>query len=137
MLQDPQVSCNRRPRSWLGGKLRPCITDRPAVDSSALLSLVPGLIDLAGEPEYLLKRAGAVDPTVFSVFNEYSFNGIKKNVDNYINRFGFMLRSYIMTVKRYVFRCVALWISGNRPCALMFKIPSPMEVLRQQVCSAS
>ena len=52
--------------------------------------------------------------TVMDVFNSLQLSGIKHNTDNYINR------------------SIVLWSLKMRPVRLLFHIPSPMEVLRQQ-----
>ena len=114
----------RRPRSWCGGPLSQSIVSKYNADTllSPPVSIrvvdVPGLIDALGGPEFLHRRLGGGDRlesvTVLDVFNELKIVGIKKNGNDVANR------------------CIVLWAYNRCPLCLMFRIPSPMDVLRQQ-----
>jgi len=112
------VCAFRRPKAWLSGKLsQPVLNseDFKLCPESMRLSAVPSLLEVAGGLAYLSKKLGGVeDISIHRVFNECAFSGIKKNTDEYINR------------------CMSFWFAGKRPFVLLFRIPSPMEVLRQQ-----
>ena len=108
----------RRPRQWLAGPLK----DGPMIargqdtspPRSLALAAVPALLEALGGEPFLRKKLGqGVELTVFGLFNEGALN-LKGNTGNYINR------------------CMALWSAGQRPCRLLFRVPSPMQVLRQQ-----
>jgi hypothetical protein len=122
----------RRSKSWSNGCLKKLISgsltstsctssSRP---SSIEISSVPGLLDILDE-SYVTKRImkvytnsldedGIPKVTVLSIFDGLQLRGIKNNADDYVNR------------------CVVNWAYGFRPCCLMFRIPSPLEVLIQQ-----
>lgn len=96
---------------------------------SVRLNSIPDAIKDAIDIRYiykkLSKRQGSSDKeadfydlsiewSVMDVFNLCQFNGIKKNTNNYINI------------------SMILWCLNKRPFELLFYIPSPMQVLRQQ-----
>ena len=120
----------RRPRSWSNGALKSTVSSSflPAIFSSiplsAKISLIPGLLEILGV-EYLIKRMGKgcgakfsaddiTNVTVLSIFDQLQLSGIKKNTGDYVNR------------------SIVCWSYGLRPFHLMFRIPSPLEVLLQQ-----
>jgi hypothetical protein len=78
------------------------------------LNSVPVLLEAMGGEDFLLKRLGPGKLTVFRIFNEGTLGALKKNTGDYINH------------------CMSMWCAGKRPCVLLFRVPSPMEVLRQQ-----
>lgn len=105
----------RKPKRWSNGKLPSQIS---TIDHSLSIRVmtVPELFGLLNE-DYVCRKIGAADSNVISVmdiFNSLQFNGIKKNKDNYVNH------------------CMVQWAMRNRPCKLLFRIPNPLEVLRQQ-----
>ena len=107
----------RRPRAWLTGRRK----DGPIIAKNAEelpplleLNLVPVLLEAMGGEDFLLKRLGPGKLTVFRIFNEGTLGALKKNTGDYINL------------------CMSMWCAGKRPCVLLFRVPSPMEVLRQQ-----
>jgi hypothetical protein len=121
----------RRSKSWSNGSLKKLISEsltsttynsssRP---SSIEIASVPGLLDILDE-SYVKKRImkayknssedGIPKVTVLSIFDGLQLRGIKNNADDYVNR------------------CLVNWAYGFRPCCLMFRIPSPLEVLIQQ-----
>jgi hypothetical protein len=120
----------RRPRSWSNGALKSTVSSsfalaiQSSIPSSARISYIPGLLDILGK-EYLIKKIGkGGDPkfcaddiiiiTVLSIFDQLQLSGIKKNTGDYVNR------------------SIVCWAYGLRPFYLMFRIPSPLEVLLQQ-----
>ena len=122
----------RRKKSWSNGRLKSLMstaltrnsTSTVTVPSSVELTSVPGLLDILCRA-YVAKRMGRgsddrvdierfVGVTVLSIFDGLQLCGIKKNADDYVNR------------------CLVGWAYGVRPCFLMFRIPSPLEVLKQQ-----
>lgn len=120
----------RRPRSWSNGTLKSTVSSSflPAILSSiplsARISSIPGLLEILGT-EYLIKRMGKgcgakfsaddiTSVTVLSIFDQLQLSGIKKNTGDYVNR------------------SIVCWAYGLRPFHLMFRIPSPLEVLLQQ-----
>lgn len=124
----------RRPNAWSNGKLKSMVSSSipDNVKNSSPLSIkiseVPGLSAILGA-NYLNKRFGVkhgnivdVDEvsmiTVLSVFDCLQLRGIKNNTEDYINK------------------CIVHWAYGLRPCRLMFRVPTPMEVLRQQAQSS-
>ena len=120
----------RRPNAWSNGKLKSVVSSslpddvKNPVPLSVKISEVPGLLTILGA-NYLSKKFGvncasiigdAEVPmiTVLSVFDSLQLRGIKNNTEDYINK------------------CIVHWAYGLRPCCLMFRVPTPMEVLRQQ-----
>jgi hypothetical protein len=120
----------RRPRSWSNGALKSTVSSSfsLAIQSftplSARISSIPGLLDILGK-EYLIKKIGKggdpkfcaddiINVSVLSIFDQLQLSGIKKNTGDYVNR------------------SIVCWAYGLRPFYLMFRIPSPLEVLVQQ-----
>ena len=120
----------RRPRSWSNGALKSTVSSSfslailSSIPLSARISSIPGLLDILGR-EYLIKKIGKggdpkfcaddiIDVTVLSIFDQLQLSGIKKNTGDYVNR------------------SIVCWAYGLRPFHLMFRIPSPHEVLVQQ-----
>ena len=120
----------RRPQSWSNGALKSTVSSSflPPVLStiplSTKISSIPGLLEILGV-EYLIKRMGKgcgaklsaddiTNVTVLSIFDQLQLSGIKKNAGDYVNR------------------SIVCWSYGLRPFHLMFRIPSPLEVLLQQ-----
>lgn len=120
----------RRPRSWSNGALKSTVSSsfalaiQSSIPSSARISSIPGLLDILGK-EYLIKKIGKrgdpkfcaddiINVTVLSIFDQLQLSGIKKNTGDYVNR------------------SIVCWAFGLRPFHLMFRIPSPLEVLVQQ-----
>ena len=110
----------RSPRSWCGGRLQPTISgDLDVIPASIAVSSVPGLLDCIGGGDYLRLKMGIRDDrdiSIIEIFNVLKLNGIKKNNDHFVNR------------------CLLLWAGRDQRCVLrlMFRIPTPMEVMRQQ-----
>ena len=109
----------RRPRQWLAGSLKggPIVArDRDAPPPRSIaLGAVPALLEALGGEQFLRKKLGpGAELTVFGIFNEGALGALKGNTGDYINR------------------CMAFWCAGQRPCQLLFRVPSPMQVLRQQ-----
>lgn len=117
----------RRPNGWSNGRLRQTIvssmteTDKNITISSEKLSNITGLLDLLClqylERKLKYKDVDSLcvsDLTVLDIFDRLQLTGIKQNKDNYVNH------------------SIILWSLGLRPFQLLFYIPSPMEVLRQQ-----
>ena len=108
----------RRPRAWLVGRLKPrpiAAAEGSEAPPSMPLTTVPALLELCGGTTFIEKKLGpGGETTLFRIFNEGVLGGLKGNKDNYINC------------------CMASWFAGLRPCRLLFHVPSPMEVLRQQ-----
>lgn len=103
----------KRPRKYLGRLSRPVSV---ASSSSRLISTLPASFLQIISLEYIARKL-KVDPisiSVMTIFNEAAFIGIKGNKNNYINT------------------SLVEWALGARPYILMFHIPTPMEVLRQQ-----
>lgn len=122
----------RRNKSWSNGCLKILISqsltstncNASSTPSSIEISSVPGLLDILDE-SYVMRRImkmyknsldedGVPKITVLSIFDGLQLRGIKNNSDDYVNR------------------CLVNWAYGLRPCCLMFRIPSPLEVLIQQ-----
>jgi hypothetical protein len=120
----------RRTRSWSNGALKSTVsssfslTIQSSTPLSARVSSIPGLLDILGI-EYLIKKIGKggdpkfcaddiINVTVLSIFDQLRLSGIKKNTGDYVNR------------------SIVCWAYGLRPFHLMFRIPSPLEVLLQQ-----
>jgi hypothetical protein len=83
------------------------------VSRSYSMDLIPGLWDILGGEEYLRKKIGSPSTGAFSVMRVFAsaqFSGLKGNSGNYINR------------------SMVMWSMKRRPCVLLFRIPSPMEV---------
>ena len=116
---------SRSPRSWCAGRLQPTMSlqyDIPMDvihQRSVMISEVPGLLDTIGGGDYQLRTMGIRDHqnvSILEIFNVLKLNGIKKNNDHFVNR------------------CLMLWAGRDPRCRLhlMFRIPTPMEVMRQQ-----
>lgn len=109
----------RRPKKWLGGKCGLCepgTTERDEIRDyrSMRIQDMPLLLSLLNEDYVRHKCGGSLeDVSVIDLFARFQFVGIR-NKDNYINN------------------CLVNWALGRRPCVLLFRIPSPMEVLRMQ-----
>ena len=122
----------RRPKSWSNGRFKNSVSlsyhhDVAFINHLPLsteLSSIPGLLNIL-DREYVAKRMNCgVDDTddsqrfsgitVLSIFDNLQLSRIKKNADNYVNR------------------CLVCWAYNRRPCCLMFRIPTPLEVLQQQ-----
>lgn len=122
----------RRPRSWSNGRLkyplsstlRRGIAFAGNLPPSTELSSISGLLDIL-DRGYVAKRMNREAEetgdserfsriTILSIFDNLQLRGIKKNADNYVNK------------------CLVSWAYGQRPCLLMFRVPSPLEVLQQQ-----
>ena len=113
----------RRSNNWSNGQLKHHITtDTKTLQSqSTKLTLYPFLRDIINI-EYICKKLSIIhnsdacnNLTIACIFNQLQFSGIKKNKDNYINH------------------SIVNWVLSQRPFHLMFTIPSPMQVLRQQM----
>ena len=113
----------RRPNNWSNGQLKQAITTNTKTlqSQSTKLTSHPFLLDIINI-ECICKKL-SIKPnsdaynnlTIACIFNQLQFSGIKKNKDNYINH------------------SIVNWVLGQRPFHLMFIIPSPMQVLRQQM----
>jgi hypothetical protein len=143
---------SRRPGAWSSGRLPSPVATAGA--SSIPIANVPGLLEKLGGFDYLSKRIGkdiirgmgnssacqklaeseAVSEaeaelksksrrgeaseisnlTVVQVFNHLKLSGIKKNGGDFVNK------------------CIVLWACGRCPLQLLFYIPTPLVVLRQQ-----
>lgn len=122
----------RRHKSWSNGCLKNLISESLSLTScinssrpsSVEICSIPGLFDILDE-NYVKKRIlkvyknsldedGIPKITVLSIFDGLQLRGIKNNADDYVNR------------------CLVNWAYGLRPVCLMFRIPSPLEVLLQQ-----
>ena len=114
----------RRPRSWSNGALKARISSSfsssvlSVLPMSVNVSSIPGLLDILGR-DYLMKKIGKgcdgiTDVTVLSIFDQLQLSGIKKNTGDYVNR------------------SIVCWAYDLSPFHLMFRIPSPLEVLLQQ-----
>ena len=124
----------RKPKSWLNTKLKTSIFQEILLENmnnghengheniqfdeykSIEIKRIPGLLDLLN-PIYLQKKLNCIDVeniTIISFYNNYRFTGIKKNINDYINK------------------NLVSWACGKQPFVLMFTIPTPYEVLQQQ-----
>ena len=114
---------HRRPNNWSNGQLKQAITTNTNTLQSQSTKLIsyPFLLDIINI-EYICKKSSVIhnsdeynNLTIACIFNQLKFSGIKKNKDNYINH------------------SIVNWVLSQRPFHLMFTIPSPMQVLRQQM----
>lgn len=109
----------RKPKSWSNGKLKDVIiTQLPSVDSIRIRD-TPASFQAHLTVDYVRKKLKLTEVAaeafrLVDLFNTLQLSGIKHNADNYINH------------------CMVHWACGRRPVKLMFRIPSPMTVLRQQ-----
>ena len=122
----------RRPKSWSNGRFKNSLSSSYHHDVAFInhlplsteLSSIPGLLNIL-DREYVAKRMKCginetddskrfSNITVLCIFDNLQLSKIKKNVDNYVNR------------------CLVCWAYHRRPCRLMFRIPTPLEVLQQQ-----
>ena len=124
----------RRPKNWINGKLKFPITNEN--ENFQLLSCNlqdhQQLLDQLGGENYLKKKLSCNDGdnsiTVVSIYNELQLKGIRKNKDNLVNRsivFWTLSKTQDRSIESHKF-------STCRPFNLMFTIPTPMQVLRQQ-----
>ena len=114
----------RKPRSWCGGRLPSTMSSQYNIPVNEIplsnqVGEVPGLLDTIGGVDYLNLKMGIhhhQNVSILEIFNVLKLNGIKKNNDHFVNR------------------CLLLWACRDRRCCLrlMFRIPTPMEVMRQQ-----
>ncbi len=113
----------RKPNGWSNGRLKEPIVDSTNYSSAIVRSLrvdqLSSSLQQLIPPSYFVKKlkitqAEAESFTIIDIFNTMQLSGIKHNTDHYINR------------------TIVMWAVGQRPVRLLFHIPTPMEVLRQQ-----
>ena len=109
----------RKPKAWTNGRLKKAIVDDIAHVSSMKICDAPSTFQKRLSTNFIQKKLKLSEEQssefrLVDVFNTLQLSGIKHNADNYINH------------------CMVHWACGSRPVKLMFRIPSPMTVLRQQ-----
>lgn len=104
----------RRSKKWSAGLFQSPIINSNEYSSKKLVD-IPHIIELLDE-NYLRKLFNIQydNLTVVSIFSNIRFTGIKKNVDNFINK------------------SIVYWAVNKRPFVLLTYIPTPIQVLRMQ-----
>lgn len=109
----------RKPMKWFGGYLNNLnnlnINSNLNNYKSKKLIDIPFIIELLNE-NYLKKLFNIKynEITIISLFSMIRFNGIKKNINNFINN------------------SIVYWAINQRPFILLTYIPTPLQVLKMQ-----
>ncbi|EKX45433.1 hypothetical protein GUITHDRAFT_108701 [Guillardia theta CCMP2712] len=101
---------------WTGGRLDASAYGGGAVQDvkSSPVRKFEGLEELLGDVSRWFKEEEQEELTVLDILSTLKLDGIKKNKDNLANR------------------SLVCWLLAARPFVLMFRIPSPIEVLKMQ-----
>lgn len=108
-----------KPQRWLSGKLTKSIVNKGDIVSIKIKDLSESIKETLNINYLKTKFSSLIndfdeEATIIDVFNSFKFYGIKKNKDDYINK------------------SIVYWSIGKRNFDLMFSIPSPLQVLKQQ-----
>lgn len=106
-----------QPTRYLSGKLNPPIIDAIVISNSLSIVELPQTILDTLNISYIQRKfkiSCCENVRVMDIFNNFQLYGIKKNINNFVNQ------------------SLVNWALGDRLFDLMFNIPEPMDVLKQQ-----